>query len=316
MIDFNQLIKAGLQFGHQTSRWCPKMEPYIWGKRGGIHLLDVSKIAYSLEKAATFLESVAADGKSILWVGTKKPAKELVVRVAQELNMPYVNHRWVGGTITNFYQVKKAVTKYLHFKDIIAKAAESSETFHYTKKELGLFQKTADRMEKIVGGLKDLKMPLGAVVLIDVRKEETALFEANTAGIPVVALVDTNGDPSGVDYVIPGNDDSPKGIQLVLEYLAARTAKGIAHAKENAIQPVVLEEAPQEKLFDDGSLEDKPANKAAGAKKGGFKKAVAGKRTPYKASAPAPVKQQKEEASTVETLAQAIEVVDDNSDEE
>ena len=307
MIDFNQLIKAGLQFGHQTSRWCPKMEPYIWGKRGGIHLLDVSKIAFSLEKAANFLESVAAEGKSILWVGTKKPAKELVARVAQELKMPYVNHRWVGGTISNFHQVKKAVTKYLHYKDIIAKAAENSEAFHYTKKEIGVFQKTSDRMEKIVGGLKDLRMPLGAIILIDVNKEETALYEANSAGIPVIALVDSNGNPTGVDYVIPGNDDSPKGIQLILEYLAARAAKGVAYAKENAVQPVVVEDEVQEKmLLEDGSEEKPKAKKAAG------KKAFS---APKKFSKPAHQAPAKEEAQTVEAVAQAIEKTDDNSDE-
>jgi small subunit ribosomal protein S2 len=306
MIDFNQLIKAGLQFGHQTSRWCPKMEPYIWGKRGGIHLLDVSKIAYSLEKAANFLESTAAEGKSILWVGTKKPAKELVARVAQELNMPYVNHRWVGGTISNFHQVKKAVTKYLHYKDIIAKAAENAEAFHYTKKEIGVFQKTADRMEKIVGGLKDLRMPLGAIILIDVNKEETALYEANAAGIPVIALVDSNGNPTGVDFVIPGNDDSPKGIQLILEYLAARAAKGIAHAKENAVQAVVLEDEVQEKLLLDDADEKPKAKKAVG------KKPFVAQKKFSKPTHQAPAK---EEAQTVEVVAQAIESLDDNTDE-
>ncbi len=307
MIDFNQLIKAGLQFGHQTSRWCPKMEPYIWGKRGGIHLLDVSKMAYSLEKAANFLESVAAEGKSILWVGTKKPAKELVARVAQELNMPYVNHRWVGGTISNFHQVKKAVTKYLHYKDIIAKAAENAEAFHYTKKEIGVFQKTSDRMEKIVGGLKDLRMPLGAIILIDVNKEETALYEANSAGIPVIALVDSNGNPTGVDYVIPGNDDSPKGIQLILEYLAARAAKGVAFAKENAVQPVVVEDEVQEKLLLDDASEEKPK-----AKKVVGKKPFAAQKKFSKPTHQAPAK---EEAQTLEVVAQAIESIDDNSDE-
>ncbi len=306
MIDFNQLIKAGLQFGHQTSRWCPKMEPYIWGKRGGIHLLDVSKIAYSLEKAANFLETTAAEGKSILWVGTKKPAKELVARVAQELNMPYVNHRWVGGTISNFHQVKKAVTKYLHYKDIIAKAAENAEAFHYTKKEIGVFQKTADRMEKIVGGLKDLRMPLGAIILIDVNKEETALYEANAAGIPVIALVDSNGNPTGVDFVIPGNDDSPKGIQLILEYLAARAAKGIAHAKENAVQAVVAEDEVQEKLLLDDADEKPKAKKAVG------KKPFVAQKKFSKPTHQAPAK---EEAQTVEVVAQVIESTDNNTDE-
>jgi len=223
MIDFRDLIQAGLHFGHQKSRWCPKMAPYIWGHRNGIHLIDVSKIAFSLEKSAKFLESIAAKGETILWVGTKKSAKNMVESIGTNLNMPYVNHRWVGGTITNFYQVKKAVTKYLHLEDVIKKAGESS----YTKKECVMFQKSADRLKKTVGGLIDLKMPVGAIVLIDVKKESTALQEAMSAGVPVVALVDSNGDPSGVDFVIPGNDDSPKAIKLVLDYLAAGAARGL-----------------------------------------------------------------------------------------
>ena len=223
MIEFRDLIQAGLHFGHQKSRWCPKMAPYIWGHRNGVHLIDVSKIAFNLEKASVFLESVAAKGETILWVGTKKSAKTMVESIGQNLNMPYANHRWLGGTITNFYQVKKAVTKFLHLEDMIKKADDSS----YTKKELVTFQKAADRLKRNVGGLIDLKMPIGAIVLIDVRKEHTALEEAVSAGVPVVALVDSNADPAGVDYVIPGNDDSPKAIKLVLDYLAAGAARGL-----------------------------------------------------------------------------------------
>ncbi len=223
MIEFRDLIQAGLHFGHQKSRWCPKMAPYIWGHRNGVHLIDVSKIAYNLEKAANFLESVAARGETILWVGTKKSAKTMIESLGQNLNMPYVNHRWLGGTITNFYQVKKAVTKFLHLEDMIKKADESL----YTKKECVTFQKAADRLKRTVGGLIDLKMPIGAIVLIDVKKEYTALQEAVSAGVPVVALVDSNADPAGVDFVIPGNDDSPKAIKFVLDYLAASAARGL-----------------------------------------------------------------------------------------
>lgn len=223
MIEFRDLIQAGLHFGHQKSRWCPKMAPYIWGHRNGVHLIDVSKIAFNLEKASKFLEEVAARGETILWVGTKKSAKSMIESIGQNLNMPYVSHRWVGGTITNFYQVKKAVTKYLHLQDIVSKADETS----YTKKECVMFQKSADRLKKTVGGLIDLKMPVGAIVLIDVKKETTALLESVAAGVPVVALVDSNASPDGVDFVIPGNDDSPKAIKFVLDYLAAGAARGI-----------------------------------------------------------------------------------------
>jgi len=223
MIEFRELIQAGLHFGHQKSRWCPKMAPFIWGHRNGIHLFDVSKTAFSLEKSAKFLETVAAKGETILWVGTKKSAKTMIESIGQNLNMPYVSHRWLGGTITNFYQVKKAVTKYLYLEEVIKKANESA----YTKKECVTFQKSADRLKKTVGGLIDLKMPIGAIVLIDVKKESTALQEAIAAGVPVVALVDSNANPDGIDFVIPGNDDSPKAIKLVLDYLAAGAARGL-----------------------------------------------------------------------------------------
>lgn len=223
MIEFRELIQAGLHFGHQKSRWCPKMAPYIWGHRNGVHLIDVSKIAFNLEKAANFLDTVAAKGETILWVGTKKSAKTMIESIGQNLNMPYVSHRWLGGTITNFYQVKKAVTKYLYLEDVIKKSSESA----YTKKECVTFQKAADRLKKTVGGLIDLKMPIGAIVLIDVRKESTALQEAIAAGVPVVALVDSNANPDGIDFVIPGNDDSPKAIKLILDYLAAGAARGL-----------------------------------------------------------------------------------------
>lgn len=223
MIDFRDLIQAGLHFGHQKSRWCPEMKPYIWGHRNGVHLIDVSKIAFNLEKASKFLEEVAARGETILWVGTKKSAKNMIESIGHNLNMPYVNHRWVGGTITNFYQVKKAVTKYLHLQDVITK----NDGTAYTKKEYVMFQKSADRLKRTVGGLIDLKMPVGAIVLIDVKKEATALLEAVAAGVPVVGLVDSNASPSGVDFVIPGNDDSPKAIKLVLDYLAAAAARGL-----------------------------------------------------------------------------------------
>ncbi len=226
MVDFKDLVKAGVHFGHQTSRWNPRMAPYIWGHRHGIHLIDVSKTAQSLENAAKFLESVVAEGKPVLWVGTKKSAQEAVENLAKELKMPYVSHRWIGGTLTNFPQVKKSVTKLLHFEDIIARSAQ----FPYTKKELLTFQKIVDRLESNVGGIRSLSWPIGAIVIVDVRKEKTTLSEANQAGIPVVALVDTNSDPSLIDYVIPGNDDSPKAVNFIINFLGEAVKRGIAEA--------------------------------------------------------------------------------------
>jgi small subunit ribosomal protein S2 len=230
MIDLKQLIGVGLHFGHQKTRWCPKMKPFIWGHRGGVHLIDISKTAHALQKTAAFLEVVAARGETILWVGTKKQAKDAIVATGMATNMPYVNYRWVGGTITNYAQVKKAVTKLLHYEDVLVKSTR--ENSPYTKKEISRIQKLADRLRRSIGGLKTLTMPIGAVVIIDVRKEETALLEAVASRVPVVGLVDTNSDPSMIDYVIPGNDDSAKGIDFILAYLQEAVKKGVIKRAE------------------------------------------------------------------------------------
>ena len=228
MVDFKDLIKAGIHFGHQTARWNPRMEPYIWGYRNGIHLIDVSKTAQQLERAAQFLEKVAAQCEQILWVGTKKPAQKSIETTAKTLKMPYVSDRWVGGTLTNFPQVKKSVTKLLHLEDVLARSA----SFHYTKKELSVFQKMVSRLQENVGGIRALKWPIGALVLVDIKKELTALKEARLAGVPVIAVVDTNCDPSLVDYVIQGNDDSPKAISYVIDYLGQAVQRGLEHPVE------------------------------------------------------------------------------------
>lgn len=230
MINFRDLVAAGLHYGHQASRWNPAMEPYIWGVKNEVHLIDVSKTAYQLEKAAKFLESVAAEGKSILWVGTKKAAQNIVKSNAADLGNPFVTHRWIGGTLTNFPQVKKSVTKLLHYEDILDK----SEQYPYTKKELNTLQKVSRRLEANVGGIRNLQWPVAAVVIVDVKKDRAALLEAASSGVPVVALVDTNVDPALVDYVIPGNDDAPKAIKLVVDYLAEAAGRGYETAKKDA----------------------------------------------------------------------------------
>ncbi len=244
MIDFRALIKAGVHFGHQKTRWCPKMAPYIWGYKNNIHLIDVAKTAMQMDKAAQFLQGMAAEGKTILWVGTKKAAQESIYTTATSLSLPYVNHRWIGGTLSNNSQVKKSVTKLLHYEDIISK----SEQFpHYTKKEFSIFQKIVDRLNKNVGGIRGLTWPVGAVVIVDVNKEHSALKEAARMGIPVVALVDTNSDPSLIDYVIPANDDAPRSIKLIIDYLSDAVRKGQERAAAAAEEKKVARQAAKTK---------------------------------------------------------------------
>lgn len=228
MIDFRLLVKAGVHFGHQSSRWCPRMAPFIWGKKNGVHLIDVSKTAAQMEKAAQFLEAVTTEGKTVLWVGTKKPAQDIITAAGKESNMPFVTHRWIGGTLTNRAEVKKSITKYLHLQDVLDKSSD----LHYTKKELNSFQKRVERLNKNIGGIIDMRFPIGAIVVVDVRKELSVVKEAAAMGIPVIALVDTNSDPLLVDYVIPGNDDAPKAIKVVIDYLVEAAKKGVSVAEQ------------------------------------------------------------------------------------
>lgn len=230
---FESLIKSGIHWGHQKSRRNPKMDAYIWGSKNNVSLIDVSKTAHQLEKAAKFLESIAAEGKQILWVGTKKPAQDVIKAIATNLNMPHVTHRWIGGTLSNHSQVFKSRTKLLHYEDVLAK----SEKFpFYTKKELNVIQKAVERLNKNVGGIRNLTWPLGAIVLVDILKERSALKEAARMGLPIVAMVDTNADPSLVDFVIPGNDDAPRAINLVVDYLGKAAQKGAEVAQTKQIE--------------------------------------------------------------------------------
>lgn len=213
-IDLQSMLKAGMHFGHKTSRWSPKMRPFIWGAKNKIHLIDISKTALLLERTGAVLKELAGQGGQFLFVGTKKPAQALIKSTAANLSMPYVINRWVGGTLSNFDQVKKAITRLLYLRDVMKKPSAL-----YKKKELAMIQKDIARLEKNIGGIIDLEYPPAAVIIVDAKKERSAVKEAARLGIPVIAMVDTNTDPDGITLVIPSNDDSPKAISFVLSYL-------------------------------------------------------------------------------------------------
>ena len=223
-MNYRTLIEAGVHFGHQKTRWCPLMKPYIWGLKSGIHLIDVSKTLQALEEAGKFLEQIAAEGKQVLFVGTKPAAQKIIEEAAIRAKAPFISYRWVGGLLTNHSQVKKSLVKMLNYEEVLEKA----EDFRYTKKELNSYKKIAEKLNKSLKGIRELSWPVGAVILVDAKKENTALKEAIQSEVPVVALVDTNTDPSGVDFVIPGNDDSPKSISLIVDYLATFVERGKA----------------------------------------------------------------------------------------
>jgi len=269
------------------------MEPYIWGHKNNVHLIDVSKTAFQLEKASQFLENIAAEGKTILWIGTKKAAQEAIRSAAENAGSPYVNHRWIGGTLSNFSQVKKSITKLLHYEDVISKDVGS--TF-YTKKELNRFKKSIDRLKKNIGGILNLRWPLGAVVIVDVNKEASALREAASMRIPVIALVDTNSDPSLVSYVIPGNDDAPRSVKLIVDYLSEAVKRGQEAAKVKKDEAVAQEAEEDESfvspLSEDESEEEghkgprrqdaaRKTNKKVGAEESGSDKSRPAKARPY-----------------------------------
>ncbi|HBS48095.1 TPA: 30S ribosomal protein S2 [Candidatus Dependentiae bacterium] len=221
MIDIKELLKAGVHFGHKTCKWSPKMAPFIWGAKNKIHLIDISKTAILLQRSADFLKQVTSEGKLVLWVGTKKAAQKTIISTAAELKMPYVVHRWVGGTLSNFSEIKKAITRLLHLRDALNKSAS-----RFTKKEASVIQKEIARLEKNVGGILNLTSKPGAVVVIDAQKERAAIKEALSLGIPVVAMIDTNTDPAGINFVIPANDDATKSIDVIINYLGQAVKAG------------------------------------------------------------------------------------------
>ena len=236
-VDIKALLEAGVHFGHKTSRWSPKMAPYIHSKRQDSHIIDLTKTVAGLEVALPFLTKVAASGKQILFVGTKKQAKDIVKLAAESINQPYVTERWVGGMLTNVATMGQQIKK---LKDLEKRMATGDLEKRYNKLEVQRFQEEIDELNLKYSGIKDLNGKPGAVVVLDTITEANAIKEAKTLGVPVVAVVDTNADPTLIDYVVPGNDDAIKGLQLLLDYFVAAVAEGAGTVKQADV--VVKEE--------------------------------------------------------------------------
>ncbi len=223
-VDIKQLLEAGVHFGHKTSRWHPKMAPYIHSKRQESHIIDLTKTVEGLDKALPFLTSVAAGGKQVLFVGTKKQAKDAVKAAADKVGQPYVTERWIGGMLTNANTVNQQIKK---LKDLERRMESGDLEKRYSKLEVQRFAEEIEELNEKYGGIKDMNGRPGAVVIVDVMVDHNAVKEANVLGIPVVGVVDTNVDPSPVQYVVPGNDDAIKGLQLLLDYFSAAVAEGV-----------------------------------------------------------------------------------------
>ena len=222
-VDIKQLLEAGVHFGHKTSRWHPKMAQYIHSKRQDAHIIDLTKTVEGLEKALPFLTATAAAGKSVLFVATKKQTKDIVRQTAEEIHQPYMTERWLGGTLTNVNTIGAQIKK---LKDLEKRLATGDLEKRYNKLEVQRFQEETDALNAKYSGIKDLNGKPGALFITDVLGDINAIKEAKTLGIPVVAVVDTNADPSLIDYVIPGNDDAIKGIALILDYVKQAIVAG------------------------------------------------------------------------------------------
>jgi small subunit ribosomal protein S2 len=239
-VDIKKLLEAGAHFGHKTSRWHPKMAQYIHSKRGGSHIIDLTKTVEGLERALAFLEETAAEGKQILLVSTKRQAQDIMNKLAEETGMPFVTERWLGGMMTNKATMNGRIK---HLKDLETKMETGQLASKYSKLEVQRYQEEIDEMNHMYGGIKNMAAKVGAVFVIDVTHDVNAVREAKKLGIPVVALVDTNADPTDITYPIPCNDDAIKSITLITEYIKSAIDAGKAkHAKK---QPVAEKtEAP------------------------------------------------------------------------
>ncbi|MGN0558994.1 MAG: 30S ribosomal protein S2 [Acutalibacteraceae bacterium] len=238
VVSMKQLLEAGVHFGHQTRRWNPKMARYIFTERNGIYIIDLQKTVKKLEEAYNFVRDLSAEGKSVLFVGTKKQAQESVKEEALRAGAYYVNARWLGGMLTNFTTIKRRIGRLKQLR-----AMESDGTFDLLpKKEVIKLNLEIEKLEKFLGGIKDMDQIPGCLFIVDPRKERIAVSEAKKLGIPVVAIVDTNCDPDDVDYVIPGNDDAIRAVKLIAGAMASAIIEG-REGKMGAAEIVEEDEA-------------------------------------------------------------------------
>lgn len=240
-VELAELLSAGAHFGHLTRRWNPKMRPYIFMERNGIHIIDLKKTQQLLEEAANAIANLVAGGKKVLFVGTKKQAKEVVEAEAKRGNQYYICDRWLGGALTNFTTIRKSVKRLTNIEKM-----ETDGTFDkITKKEALFLSREKEKLQKTLSGVVDMTRLPGALFVVDVKKEDIAVKEANRLGIPVFAIVDTNCDPDGIDYIIPANDDALKSIQLISKAIADAVVEGNVRKAEEA--PAAEEAEKQEK---------------------------------------------------------------------
>jgi small subunit ribosomal protein S2 len=239
-VDIKDLLNAGAHFGHKTSRWHPKMAPYIHSKRNGNHIIDLTKTVEKLEEALSFIEKTAGAGRQILIVGTKRQAHDVAKQLADDTNMPYVVERWLGGMLTNYNTINVRIK---HLKDLEAKMESGELANKYNKLEVQRYQEEIDFMNHQYGGIKEMHAKIGAVFIFDPTEDKNAVLEARKLNVPIVALCDSNADPTLINYAIPSNDDAIKTLELIASYVKSAIEAGRASSAKNADK-----EAPVEKV--------------------------------------------------------------------
>ena len=243
VVSMKQLLEAGVHFGHQTIRWNPKMAPYIFTERNGIYIIDLQKTVVKLDEAYNFVKELSMEGKSVLFVGTKKQAMESVKDEATRAGAFYVNARWLGGMLTNFTTIRRRIARLKQLRTM-----EEDGTFDLLpKKEVIKLNLEIEKLEKFLGGIKEMSEMPGALFIVDPRKEKIAVAEAKKLGIPIVAIVDTNCDPDDVDYIIPGNDDAIRAVKLI----AGAMADAIIEGKEGQMGAAAVEAEPEAEIVEE-----------------------------------------------------------------
>jgi len=238
-IEIKELIDSGVHFGHLTRKWNPNMAPYVYTERKGIHIIDLYKTAAKIEEANSALNKIATSGRKILFVATKKQAKDIVAEKAESVNMPYITERWPGGMLTNFVTIRKAVKKMAH----IDRMKKDGSFEALSKREKLQINRQRAKLEKNLGSITDMTRLPGAILVIDIKREHIAVAEAQKLNIPIFAMVDTNSDPRPVDFVIPSNDDASKSIEKVLSFLTDAIAEGLAERKSSKEKEIAVKEA-------------------------------------------------------------------------
>lgn len=267
-----QLLEAGVHFGHLKKKWNPKMLPYIFAEKKGIHIIDLNKTTAALQEVAAAMKQIARSGKKIMFVGTKKQAKEIVTECAKRVNMPYATERWLGGMLTNFNTVRKSVKKMQSIDKMLADGSAES----LTKKERLQLQRDRDKMEKVLGGIAQLGRVPAALFIVDIGHEHIALSEAKKLGITTFGIVDTNCDPNKVDLAIPGNDDATKSIAIITQYITAAIAEGLAERQAAKDEEAEADNTPDENEQRAARLQAEAESEGPG--KGGRSRGAAGSR--------------------------------------